>query len=54
MAADQEKVELIIDTDVGIDDATAILVTLQHPKAIVKARFLCELMYFIAYILTSF
>ncbi|KAJ3155841.1 Envelope glycoprotein [Geranomyces variabilis] len=29
--------EIIIDTDVGIDDATAILVALQHPNASVKA-----------------
>ncbi|TPX72256.1 hypothetical protein SpCBS45565_g00542 [Spizellomyces sp. 'palustris'] len=34
---EQETIQLIIDTDVGIDDATAILVALQHPKAVVKA-----------------
>ncbi|KAJ3011891.1 hypothetical protein HKX48_006606 [Thoreauomyces humboldtii] len=36
-AAAQPHHELIIDTDVGIDDATAILVALQHPNATVKA-----------------
>ncbi|KAI9017476.1 Inosine/uridine-preferring nucleoside hydrolase domain-containing protein [Gaertneriomyces semiglobifer] len=37
MTATNQKMELIIDTDVGIDDATAILVALQHPNADVKA-----------------
>ncbi|KAI9105736.1 Inosine/uridine-preferring nucleoside hydrolase domain-containing protein [Phlyctochytrium arcticum] len=35
--ASTEPIEIIIDTDVGIDDATAILVGLQHPLADVKA-----------------
>ncbi|KAI8919351.1 Inosine/uridine-preferring nucleoside hydrolase domain-containing protein [Powellomyces hirtus] len=34
---DAPKSEIIIDTDVGIDDATAILVALRHPGTSVKA-----------------
>ena len=33
-----EPVEIIIDTDAGIDDATAILGALRHPNARVKVR----------------
>ncbi|KAI8819253.1 Inosine/uridine-preferring nucleoside hydrolase domain-containing protein [Fimicolochytrium jonesii] len=36
-ATQAERHELIIDTDVGIDDATAILVAFQHPAADIKA-----------------